>query len=50
MEQIRAATIEASKLHEDAVSLELWEHSVNYLKTSLDHARKKLEKQIQLTD
>ena len=47
MDQIRAATLEASKLHEDAVSIELWEHSVNYLKTCLDYARKKLEKQIE---
>ncbi len=50
VEQIREATLEAGELHDDAISLSIWEQSVTYTKTSLEHARKKLEKEIQPTD
>jgi spore coat protein CotH len=50
IEQIREATLEAEKLYDDALSFSLWEQAVAHLKTSMDYARKKLEKQIQSTD
>lgn len=38
-DQIRAATEEASALHDDAISIADWEFQINKLKNQLDYAR-----------
>lgn len=37
--QIRSATLEASDLHDDAITMQQWESSVNQLKAQLEFAR-----------
>ena len=39
MEQIRAATIEAAELHDDALTISDWERAMDELKTQLSYAR-----------
>ena len=46
-EQIRAATIEASQMYYDAISVYKWENSLTNLKAQLDVVREKFAKKIQ---
>ena len=38
-EQIKNATLEASQIYDDALSMNKWESAVQELKNQLDHAR-----------
>lgn len=40
-QQIRAATVEASETHRDAITPAVWEQALRQLKDQLDHARKR---------